>query len=131
METKSNSSQETAKNTFEISFLEDILRRDENDPRAVEVLATLYTEAGFYDKGLALDRKHIRLEPLNPSAYYNCACSLSLTGAVDEAFEKLETSLRLGFDGTEWMMEDPDLETVRKDARWKKMLAEHGLGNED
>jgi len=116
---------------FEIALLEDIYRRDKDDPRAIEVLANLYTETGQIEKGLELDRRHIALEPKNPSAYYNCACSLSLSGLTDEAFEKLQTALLLGFDSVDWMRKDPDLAALHDDPRWMKLPVEQDAGAED
>ncbi|MFA5256827.1 MAG: hypothetical protein WC360_01640 [Opitutales bacterium] len=116
---------------FEISLLEDIFRRDRDDPRTIEVLANLYTVTGQIEKGLELDRRHIALEPKNPSAYYNCACSLSLSGQIDEAFEKLKTALDMGFESVDWMHKDPDLEALRDDPRWMKLPVEQDAGAED
>ena len=113
--------------SFEIALLEGIYRRDKDDARIVEALATLYTEAGLYDKGLALDRHHVALEPRNPTSHYNFACSLCLTGEMTEAFKELELSLRLGFDSLDWMQKDPDLEAARADPRWRKLVSEHGI----
>lgn len=104
---------------FELAFLEDVYRRDTSDTRALEMLATLYTELGMIAQGLLLDRRHIELEPTNPSAHYNCACSLALSGQNDEAFEKLHIALELGFENIEWMHEDPDLAPLRSDSRWE------------
>jgi hypothetical protein len=117
--------------SFEIAFLEGIYKRDRNDSRTVETLANLYTDAGLFAKGLELDQRHVTLEPQNPTAHYNCACSLSLTGAATEAFEELETALKLGFDGLDWMQKDTDLEALRNDPRWALIMAEHGVARAD
>jgi len=119
MQEKKDSAPDSA---FQIALLEGIYRRDADDPRTVELLATLYTEAGMYGKGLELDLRHMELEPRNPTARYNCACSCSLLGRLDEAFERLREALEMGFDGLEWMQEDPDLVSVRADPRWQELL---------
>ncbi|MBN1404659.1 MAG: hypothetical protein JW942_09370 [Opitutales bacterium] len=113
-----SSTEKAVDHDFELALMEDIYRRDTADTRTLEALATLYTELGLIEKGLELDLRHIELEPNNPSAHYNCACSLSLSGRLDEAFERLELSLTLGFDNIEWMHKDPDLKAMRKDPRW-------------
>ena len=118
--------EERTDHSYEIAFLENILKRDERDAVVVETLANLYTEAGLFKKGLDLDRRNVELSPKNATAHYNLACSLSLTGAIDEAFAELEVALKLGFDGIDWMKEDPDLNVLRKDPRWGKFAAMRG-----
>ena len=117
--------------SFELAFLEGIYKRDKDDPRTVEVLASFYTESGQYKKGLELDLRHVTLEPDNPSAHYNCACSLCLTKDFDGAFEELNVALHLGFDSLDWMRKDPDLAGLRKDPRWNALLAEHEMLRND
>lgn len=117
----------TQSGAFELAFLEGIYKRDTDDTRVLTLLATLYTELGMIDKGLALDLHHVELTPDDASARYDCACSLSLAGRVDEAFAHLETSLKLGFDGTDWMQKDPDLAAVRCDERWPELLSRHAV----
>jgi hypothetical protein len=106
--------------SFEIALLENVLKRDEQDTVVVETLANLYTEAGLFKKGLDLDRRNVELAPKNATAHYNLACSLSLTGAIDEAFAELEVAMDLGFDDIDWMKKDPDLYALKSDPRWRK-----------
>jgi tetratricopeptide (TPR) repeat protein len=104
--------------SFEIAFLEGIYRRDENDPRVIERLATLYTEAGLYEKGLELDQRNIALQPANPGSHYDLACSLSLCGRVKEAAAMLKQALELGFANYAWARRDPDLAALRESGWW-------------
>ena len=117
--------------TYEIAFLESVLKRNERDPVVVETLANLYTEAGLYSKGLALDRRNVELSPQSATAHYNLACSLSLTGAPDEAFAELGMALDLGFDDVEWMRKDPDLNALRDDPRWTNVARKAVSRGED
>ena len=110
---------------FERAFLEGVYKRDPDDPRVLTLLATLYTELDEIDKGLALDLHHVELTPDDPSARYDCACSLSLSGRLDEAFENLDRALELGFDGTDWMQKDPDLAAARDDTRWPELMTKY------
>lgn len=110
---------------FERAFLEGVYKRDPDDPRVLTLLATLYTELGEIDKGLVLDLHHVELTPDDSSARYDCACSLSLSGRLDEAFANLDRALELGFDGTDWMQKDPDLAAARADARWPELMTKY------
>ena len=113
--------------TFERAFLESIYKRDPDDPRVLTLLATLYTEIGEVEKGLALDRHHVELTPDDPSARYDFACSLSLSGCLDAAFDEMERALELGFDGFDWMQQDPDLGPMREDPRWAELMEKHHI----
>lgn len=109
---------------FEISLLEGIYRRDENDTRIIELLASMYTEAGRYDEGLSLDQRHVMLEPKSPTAHYNLACSLSLKKDYESALAELRTALECGFSDLDWAMKDPDLKDLRCDRRFHALLQE-------
>lgn len=108
--------------TFEIQFLESLYRRDADDARILEMLASAYTEAGRIDEGLALDRRHVEIEPENPSAHYNLACSLALKNEHDAALERLRIALELGFADIAWIRRDPDLKGLHKDPVFRNLL---------
>jgi Flp pilus assembly protein TadD len=113
--------------TLELAILEGVLARDPQDAHLLGTLATLYTELGLVEKGLELDIRHVALTPDDPGARYDLACSLSLSGRLDEALAELEKALSLGFENTAWMMEDPDLAAVRADARWTVFAEQHRI----
>lgn len=112
---------------FEIGFLEGVLRGDPCDESSLVLLAHLYTQRGEYAKGLAMDERLSKLRPEDRIVYYNLACSLSLLGRVDEAFEALERSVKLGYRELSHMLKDPDLEEVRQDARFGPLCRRLGL----
>ena len=60
---------------FELSFFEGLHRRMPKDVRVASILAHLYTKTGQLDDGLKMDRKLVRLNPQDPVAHYNLACS--------------------------------------------------------
>lgn len=109
---------------FEIEFLERLHKRLQTDPDVIEMLANLYTEAGRYDEGLAMDFRHVELEPENPTAHYNLACSLALKSLRLEALDSLRTALEKGFDDFNWMLQDPDLKSLAEDDAFHALLNE-------
>jgi len=109
---------------FEIGFLEGLHKRLKTDPTVVEMLANIYTEVGRIDEGLEMDLKHVELEPQNPTAHYNLACSLALKSFRIEALDSLRTALEMGFDDFTWMLKDPDLKSLAKDADFQALLEE-------
>lgn len=94
---------------FEMSFFESLHRRMPKDVRVASILAHVYTKAGRIDSGLKIDRKLVRLEPDDPTARYNLACSLSLKGRKPEAVQVLREAVALGYEDFNWMRHDPDL----------------------
>ena len=108
----------------EVEFLEGVRARLPAHPAVVESLGCLYTEMGRYQDGLRADRDMVRMEPDSPNAWYNLACSLSLTGQPDAAFAALEKAIALGYDDAEWMQDDDDFEPIKKDPRFARILAQ-------
>ena len=109
---------------IEVAFLEGVRARLPGHPAVVESLGCLYTEMGRYQDGLRADREMVQMEPDSPNAWYNLACSLSLTGQPDDAFAALEKAIALGYDDAEWMQDDDDFEPIKKDPRFARILAQ-------
>ena len=107
---------------FEVVFFESILRRNPKDSGVIEILGGLYTKQGRVNDGLRMDRRLVRLQPENPTAHYNLACSLALKNRNPDAIRTLEKSVKLGYSDYEWIQQDPDLEGLRKHPGYKKLL---------
>jgi tetratricopeptide (TPR) repeat protein len=110
---------------FQIAFYEGVLKED---PNLVDVLIPLgdaYTKRGLYEKGLEVDLRLSRLRPGDASVFYNVACSYSLLRQMDSALEALEKALALGYNEFKFLMSDPDLENLRKDPRFNKLMEKY------
>ena len=105
----------------QIEFLEGLVRRDRKHLEALQLLGDCYSERGRHADSLAVDRRLIRREPRNPQAYYNLACSYSLTGRVDRAMAALERAIVLGYRDFHWLARDPDLSALRKHPRYRRI----------
>ena len=75
------------------------------------------------------------LAPKDPGAQYNLACARARLGKIDQSLEALEKAVALGFDDGRHIRSDPDLESLRKDARLEPIIrralaleAEHAKG---
>ena len=108
----------------EVGFLEGVRARLPEHSAVVETLGCLYTEMGRYQDGLRADRDMVRMQPQSPIAWYNLACSLSLTGAPDDAFAALDKAVALGYDDAEWMQDDDDFAPIKNDPRFERLLAQ-------
>ncbi len=89
----------------------------------VELLGGLYTRQGRIADGLKMDRKLVRLQPGNPTAHYNLACSLALSRRKNDALRMLRVAVHLGYKDLDWMQEDPDLEALRQHPQFVALLA--------
>jgi tetratricopeptide (TPR) repeat protein len=111
------------KKDFEIIFYENLLKNRPNFIQALVSLGDAYTRKGFYNEGLEVDRKLVQLKPEDPVVHYNLACSLSLVGEVEQAFAELKKAVLLGYDDFSYILEDPDLENLRKHLQFKEFFA--------
>lgn len=106
---------------FEIRFFEGVIERDPNYVEALQILGDAYTKTGQWAKGLEIDERLARLCPTNAVVFYNLACSYSLLNRLDEGFGALEQAVKLGYKDTRWLTKDPDLENLRRDARFVRV----------
>lgn len=107
---------------FEIEFYENILKDQPDFVEALRVLAEIYTKSGKYQEGLRLDQRLIELVPDDAIAYYNLACSYSLLKEIDNSFNAMKKAVELGYNDFSYMHKDPDLENLRQDGRFAKIL---------
>ena len=120
-------------------FQEDlkIQRRLKGSPLGIEDAGTLF------DEGIsALEQKKFeesinsfkrifyafrenRQYTLAGTSAYNVSCGYALSGDRERALDWLEISVKAGFNSFDHMREDPDLESLRGDLRYKRLLADH------
>lgn len=111
--------------TFQIEFCERLLEKYPNFITALITLGELYTRQGLYEKGLEIDLRLTKLRPNDPICHYNLACSYSLLRQHTEALEALEECMVLGYDDLAFLEEDADLNSLRKDPRYKDLLVKY------
>ena len=107
---------------FEISFFERLVKDDPNYVDALIPLAEAYTKAGFYEKGLQIDKRLAKLRKNDPIVHYNLTCSLTLTGKKTEALATLEKAIELGYNDFGHLKRDSDLKELRNDPRFKLLM---------
>lgn len=103
---------------FEISFYENILKKQPNFIECMKVLAEHYTRSGRYQEGLSLDLRLAEALPSDATVAYNLACSYSLLGQIEKSLAALKKAIKLGFTDVSHIKNDPDLENIRKDKRF-------------
>ena len=99
---------------FELGFFESVLRHDPGCVEVIEILGGIYTKLGRIADGLKMDRRLVRLQPNDPTAHYNLACSLALSKRNSDALRSLRQAVGLGYRDFEWMSHDPDLQGLKR-----------------
>ena len=107
---------------FQIELYEAGLEREPDDITLLSALALALTEAGEYERGLDIDRRIIKLAPDDPTANYNLACSLSLTGKLEDAIDALVDAIECGYEDFAHLLKDPDLQAARDHDRFLDVL---------
>ena len=107
---------------FEISFLEGVLKHRPNYIDALAPLAEAYTRRGFFEKGLAIDKRLAFLCKDDPVVHYNLACSYVLSGHTAKALTALKRAVRLGFEDLDHLQKDPDLKPLYEYPPFQKWL---------
>jgi tetratricopeptide (TPR) repeat protein len=109
---------------FELDFYTAILAAQPNFVDVLRAHATNLTLKGRYEDGMTIDQRLILLRPSDYLAHYNLACSYALLRQPDLALKTLRRAVELGYRDFRYMKQDRDLETIRRDPRFKQLLRE-------
>jgi tetratricopeptide (TPR) repeat protein len=94
----------------------------ENDGESWYERAHSYYQRGSYEKaGRAYDNA-ARFGYNRATAFYNAGCSWALAKQPDAAMKSLQSSFDEGFDNLDMYASDDDLNSLRDDARFKKLM---------
>jgi len=110
---------------FEMTFYDGILQRRQDYVDVLRVMGNLLTLKGRYADGLIIDKRLVHLRPRDPLAHYNLACSYALLKRPDLSLKTLRRAVELGYRDFRYMREDRDLESVRRDPRFRQLLREY------
>ncbi|MGH8441851.1 MAG: TPR end-of-group domain-containing protein [Nevskiaceae bacterium] len=82
---------------------------------------------GEKDRAMEWADRALLLDPENRNLRYNTACAMALAGETDRAIGLLEVTLReANQQGYEWFKHDTDLDSIRQDPRFIRMMADLG-----
>jgi hypothetical protein len=109
---------------FELEFFGKILTAVPDFADALRVQACNLTMKGRIQDGLIVDEKLVTIRPTDPTAHYNLACRYALLKQRDKAIVALRKAVELGYRDFEFMKEDHDLDSIRKDPRFRKIMKE-------
>ena len=78
---------------------------------------------GKLDEALKAHKKAAEFDQFAPVATYNVACVYSLQKKTDQAIKALEKAIKLGFNNVDQIEDDSDMDNIRKDKRFVKIMA--------
>jgi serine/threonine protein kinase/Flp pilus assembly protein TadD len=99
------------------------LELNPDDPRAATMCAVALCRLGDKQGGIEWAERALAIDPEDAGVRYNVACLYSLEGEIDRAIEALDAAIRAGFGRRDWIEHDPDLDALREDTRFKKLLS--------
>jgi adenylate cyclase len=97
------------------------------DSRPAQLGAGALFELGDKVRAREWTARVLAIDPDDPVAQYNSACSFSRLGEVNTALDLLERCLpNLGHEKVNWSKYDAELEAARRDQRYTKILEQLG-----
>jgi len=107
---------------FEITFYNGLIAKNPDFAEALIALGELYTNAGMYKEGLAVDERLVQIKPDDPIVLYNLGCSYSLLGHIDKAYRSVKKAINCGYCDFKHLQQDDDLSNLREDRRFQRYL---------
>lgn len=106
-----------------VKTFQQIIKLDSSHALAHATLGGYYRKMGLEE----LAQKHIGKAVKNfydSENEYNRACLQALCGNVEDAIELLRTALQTEQTYVDWVLRDPDLDTIRNDSRFKQLISD-------
>jgi tetratricopeptide (TPR) repeat protein len=93
------------------------------DGRALSLGAGALAADGQAKRAEEWTRRALELYPDDMSTMINAACEHAKAGRKEECLALLERAVAKGWGKRDWLEHDPDYDTLRDDARFKKLLS--------
>ncbi|MBA4188204.1 MAG: hypothetical protein C0467_09335 [Planctomycetaceae bacterium] len=110
---------------FELEFYGKLITAVPGFTEVLRIQASNLTTKGRIADGLAIDRQLVATRPSDPTAHYNLACRYALLKQPDQALGSLRKAVELGYRDFGFMEEDHDLDSIRKDPRFRQLVREY------
>jgi Flp pilus assembly protein TadD len=110
---------------FELAFFGGVLTGVPDFADVLRAHAMNLTTKGLTKEGLLAEQRLVELRPADADAHYNLACRYASLKQPDLALRTLRTAVELGYRDFRGMVQDRQLESVRKDPRFRALLREY------
>jgi tetratricopeptide (TPR) repeat protein len=100
---------------------EAITKAEPNNGAAHSQLGSALLLMGNYSEAAQALRRAVEITA-SPVAMYNLACSYARLNDRDKSFDWLNKSVKAGFTSASQLTNDPDLASLREDARFKEVM---------
>jgi tetratricopeptide (TPR) repeat protein len=104
---------------------DEAIRLDPKYATAFHNRGITWSQKKEYDRAIRDQDEAIRLDPKYADAFYDKACCYALQGKLDLAISNLQESLELGYRDFEHLKTDSDLDSLRSDDRYKKLIEKY------
>jgi len=102
--------------------IERHLELEPGDPHALSEGASELVYDGETERALEWTRRAAAAAPDDAGVWYNIACTYAGLGRKDEALAWLARIVGRGLGSHEWLRHDPDLDSLRGDARFEALF---------
>ena len=109
---------------FDTEFFANVLRKNPDSTDALRIEGELLSHRGQHRAALAIDRRLAQLCPGDCVVHYNLACSLALLGKHAAAIKELRRAFRYGYSDLDYMQQDPDLSSIRRNSGYQAIVDE-------
>jgi serine/threonine protein kinase/tetratricopeptide (TPR) repeat protein len=109
-----------------IELLKRHLELNPDDPRALSLGGSLMTQSddpAERSQGLEFANRTLAADPEDSATLYNLACLYAKLGESEQALSIMEKAVHFGFGHKDWIINDPDLNSLRKEPRFEKLVA--------
>lgn len=89
--------------------------------------AAAYIRRNNFDKARTDLTKALEINPDSPFTYYNFAAFYAIQRQAVPALDNLDKALELGFRDYDFLRADPDLNNIRENPEYRKILDKHGV----
>jgi adenylate cyclase len=98
------------------------LNLNPDDARALYLGAGALIKAGEPEEALQMVEKAVLIDPNETAVLYNASCIYSLLGKIDMALDYFEKAIESGYSSREWIENDSDLDPIRDNPRFQKIM---------
>ena len=104
-------------------WFQRVVKEDPKNGQAWQLLGYSLHSAGKLDEAIQAHTRASQFDRYHGVSLYNLGCAYSLKGEIDKSLGFLDKAVAAGFKELNYFQTDQDLNAVRKDERFQKILA--------